>query len=562
VLQQLTVHNYTLVEQLQLDFREGMTAISGETGAGKSILLDALGLVLGNRSESGNVRSSASCADIHAVFELARLPVVKEYLAREHLNNDEDNNTCILRRVINTDGRSRGYINGRPVNMGSLRQLGRQLVNIHGQHEHQHLLSRDSHQQLLDAYGNYQTILQEVMQLSDRWQQLEQQAHKLQQGEALSIAEQQLLRYQIDELQQLALEPGELTQLEQEHKQRANADQLIQAVYSALAVDQDNAVDPRQQLQHWIQALDPFVNHSPKLSAAVDMINSACIQIEESQHELQQFIDSFEQDSQRLHWLEQRLDQIYTIARKHRLAPELLLKQLVSLQAQVQDNRHRQEKIEQIRMQQQNITEAYNKVATELSRQRKQTACRLQQAVREQLCQLDMSQCKLELSLSQQHNNRLPPQGWDNVEILISTNPGQPPQPLTKIASGGELSRISLAIQVVIAQTSVNPTLIFDEVDVGIGGATAEIVGRLLAKLSHSCQLLCITHLPQVASQARQHLQVCKTSQGKMTRTHIKYLSHDQRIMEIARMLGGITLTEQTIAHAREMVGLDCRLHS
>ena len=179
MLQQLTVHNYTLVEQLQLEFRQGMTAISGETGAGKSIVLDALGLALGNRAESGNVRSSASCADIHAVFELAQLPVVKEYLAREHLNNDEDANTCILRRVINTDGRSRGYINGRPVNMGSLRQLGRQLVNIHGQHEHQHLLSRDSHQQLLDAHGNYQAILQEVTQLSDRWRQLEQQAHKL-----------------------------------------------------------------------------------------------------------------------------------------------------------------------------------------------------------------------------------------------------------------------------------------------------------------------------------------------------------------------------------------------
>jgi len=560
MLQQLIVHHYTLVDFLHLDFSHKMTAISGETGAGKSILLGALGLTLGDRAESGCVRQGAERADIHAVFDLSQLPQVKDYLAAKHLASAEDPDTCILRRIVNQDGRSRGYINGKPVNITALKELGRQLINIHGQHEHQHLLARDSHQTLLDAFGNYPKHQEAVSSISHEWLEFDRQIKALTGGQQLSEAEQQLLQYQVDELVQLNLLEDEVLALEQEHKQRANADQLLQAVRCALP---NNPLDedPMACLQRWQQQLQNFSQHSPHLTAAVDMLASAAIQIEESQIELQNFLQGFDEDPARLQTLEHRLDQIYSTARKHKIQAADLPEHLTLLQQQLQQNQDQEGQLEAIHEQQIALANAYDEAATSLTKVRQTAAKKLEKAVGEQLTLLGMPNFRLELSMQTKSDIRLQPQGRDDIEILISTNPGQIAKPLAKIASGGELSRISLAIQVVIATTSITPSLIFDEVDVGIGGATAEIVGRLLSQLGQHCQLLCITHLPQVASQAQHHLQVSKSSHGQATQTQVAALDDDQRIQEIARMLGGVKLTQQTLAHAKEMLGTGALLH-
>ena len=560
MLQQLIVHHYALVDFLHLDFSDKMTAISGETGAGKSILLGALGLTLGDRAESGCVQQGAERADIHAVFDLSHLPRVKDYLSAKHLAAAEDPDTCILRRMINQDGRSRGYINGKPVNITALKELGRQLINIHGQHEHQHLLGRDSHQTLLDAFGNYPQHQEAVASISHDWFEFDRQIKALTGGQQLSEAEQQLLQYQVDELEQLALLPEELLCLEQEHKQRANADQLLQAVRCALP-ENPLGEDPTACLQRWQHQLQNFSQHSPHLLAAVDMLASAVIQIEESQIELQSFLQGFDEDPARLQTLEYRLDQIYSMARKHKLQAPDLPEHLNKLQQQLQQNQDQEGQLEAIYEQQAALTDAYDRASAKLTKARQAAAKQLEKAVGEQLSLLGMPNCRLELSMQTKAETRLQPQGRDDTEILISTNPGQSAKPLAKIASGGELSRISLAIQVVIATTSITPSLIFDEVDVGIGGATAEIVGRLLSQLGQHCQLLCITHLPQVASQAQHHLQVSKSSQGQTTQTQVAALNDHQRIQEIARMLGGVKLTQQTLAHAKEMLGTGALLH-
>ncbi len=553
MLQQLIVQHFTLVDYLHLEFNDKMTAISGETGAGKSILLDALGLALGDRAESGCVRQGADKADIHAVFDLHTLPDIKDYLASKHLASNDDADTCILRRIINQDGRSRGYINGKPVNIASLKQLGKQLINIHGQHEHQHLLARDSHMQILDAYGDYQLQLHKVQELSQTWHQLARQASALSGDQQLSEAEQQLLRYQVDELENLALAAGELAQLEQEHKQLSKADQLLQAVASVLP--ENNAEDPKANLQRWQQQLEQFSDISPQIASAVELLAGAAIQVEESQYELQNFISSFDQDPSRLASIEHRLDQIYSIARKHKIKPEQLAEHLESLQQQLNRNESQAEDLQAIYAQQSDLALQYQKAAQQLTCLRQDTAKELQSAIAEQLTQLGMPHCRVEFAISSKAIDELPLKGQDDIEMLVQTNPGQPAKAIAKIASGGELSRISLAIQVVIASTSITPCLMFDEVDVGIGGATAEIVGRLLAQLGQHCQLLCITHLPQVASQAQHHMQVSKHSHDQQTHTQVVPLTNSQRVQEIARMLGGVTLTEQTLAHAKEMLG-------
>ena len=560
MLQQLIVHHYALVDYLHLDFRDKMTAISGETGAGKSILLGALGLALGDRAESGCVRHGSERADIHAVFDLSNLNPIKDYLSAKHLASGEDPDTCILRRIINQDGRSRGYINGKPVNITALKELGRQLVNIHGQHEHQHLLGRDSHQKLLDAFGHYPKEQAKVAAISHQWHELEQQIKTLTGGQQLSEPERQLLQYQVDELELLDLQKDELTSLEQEHKQRVNADQLLHAVKGALP---DNALgeDPQACLQRWHQQLQSFSAHNTHLAAATEMLASAAIQIEESQYELQTFLQGFDQDPMRLQTIEQRLDQIYSIARKHKIQASELLEQLELLQNQLKQNQDQEGQLEAIHAQQKALSIEYGSAAQILTNVRLVAAKKLETSVGNQLKQLGMPNCRLELSVQSSACERLKPHGQDDVEILISTNPGQSAKPLAKIASGGELSRISLAIQVVIATTSITPSLIFDEVDVGIGGATAEIVGRLLSQLGQHCQLLCITHLPQVASQAQHHLQVSKSSTGETTQTQVAPLNENERVQEIARMLGGVKLTQQTLAHAKEMLGSNTLIH-
>ena len=553
MLQQLIIQNFTLVDHLHLEFNNQMTTISGETGAGKSILLDALGLALGNRAESGCVRNNAAKADIHAVFDLQQQLQVKAFLADNDLVSSGDADTCILRRIVNQDGRSRGYINGKPVNITLLKQTGSQLINIHGQHEHQHLLAKDSHIKLLDAFSSSTQHLQHVQDLSQQWHALAQQAKTLTGDNPLNAAEQQLLSYQVDELDILDLSVGELESLEQEHKQLSQAEQLLEAVNAALP--DDSSHDPKAILQRWQQQLSHYADSNSHLASATELIASAVIQIEESQSELNAFLHQFDQDPARLQTIENRLDAIYNVARKHKIQSSQLLDYYQALTDKLTSFQCKEADLASIIQQQHTIEEQYITAAQALTQTRQDSAKKLQQEVAIQLQALGMQNCRIEFSWQQKSSDHLPANGMDTMELLVQTNPGQPSKLIGKIASGGELSRISLAIQVVIATTSITPSLIFDEVDVGIGGATAEVVGRLLAQLGQHCQLLCITHLPQVASQAQHHLQVIKQRQDEQTHISVQSLSDHQRVYEIARMLGGVKLTDRSLAHAKEMLG-------
>ena len=552
MLVHLSVHNYAIVEHLDLELQRGMTVISGETGAGKSIMLDALGLALGDRADSSVVRQGADKADILASFDLADIPDAQAWLAARDLDND---GPCILRRVITAEGRSRGYINGSPCPQGDLKALGELLIDIHSQHEHQSLLKPDTHRRLLDEYAGAQELARQVHLAAQRWKQTRQTLDRLSNASDEQRARHQLLSYQLEELENLALGEHELEQLEQEHKNLANAGQLLGACQQVMELCSENdAGNVLSALTSSLQRLTAFQGQSGALGEAVNLLASAQIQVEEAVGELNRFIDHFDADPQRQQALEERLDAIYSLARKHRVQPaelpelqQRLLSELESLNADDEAVERLGEKLEA-------YARHYLEKAEELSRVRQAAATCLGEAVEDEIQRLGMPGGRFSVVLKPVAPGENPPHGLELVEFLVSANPGQPPRALAKVASGGELSRISLAIQVITAQTSRTPTLVFDEVDVGIGGPTAEIVGQLLRRLGERGQVLTVTHLPQVAAQGHNHLFVHKARGADETRTAVAELNGDARVEEIARMLGGVDLTEQSLAHARQMV--------
>ena len=552
MLVHLSVHNYAIVEHLDLELKRGMSVISGETGAGKSIMLDALGLALGDRADSSVVRLGADKADILASFDLDDIPDARAWLAKRDLDND---GPCILRRVITAEGRSRGYINGAPCPQGDLKALGELLIDIHSQHEHQSLLKPDTHRRLLDEYSASQELARQVQLAAQRWRQTQQALERLSNSGDEQRARQQLLSYQLEELENLALAEGELEQLEQEHKNLANAGQLLDACRQVTELcSESDAGNVLSALTSSLQRLAAFQNHAGALGEAVNLLASAQIQVEEAVGELNRFVDHFDADPQRQQALEERLDTIYTLARKHRVQPA----ELVALQQRLLDELEGlnadDEAIERLGEELAAYARHYEEKATELSRIRQAAAGELSLAVEAEIQRLGMPGGRFSVTLKPVAEGDYPPYGFEQVEFLVSANPGQPLRPLAKVASGGELSRISLAIQVITAQTSRVPTLVFDEVDVGIGGPTAEIVGQLLRRLGERGQVLTVTHLPQVAAQGHHHLFVHKARDSEQTRTAVAELHGRGRIEEIARMLGGVDLTEQSLAHAQQMV--------
>ncbi|WP_213661808.1 DNA repair protein RecN [Stutzerimonas stutzeri] len=552
MLVHLSVHNYAIVEHLDLELKRGMSVISGETGAGKSIMLDALGLALGDRADSSVVRLGADKADILASFDLDDIPDARTWLVERDLDND---GPCILRRVITAEGRSRGYINGAPCPQGDLKALGELLIDIHSQHEHQSLLKPDTHRRLLDEYSASQELARQVQLAAQRWRQTQQALERLSNSSDEQRARQQLLSYQLEELENLALAEGELEQLEQEHKNLANAGQLLDACRQVTELcSESDAGNVLSALTSSLQRLAAFQNHAGALGEAVNLLASAQIQVEEAVGELNRFVDHFDADPQRQQALEERLDTIYTLARKHRVQPA----ELVALQQRLLDELEGlnadDEAIERLGEELAAYARHYEEKATELSRIRQAAAGELSLAVEAEIQRLGMPGGRFSVTLKPVAEGDYPPYGFEQVEFLVSANPGQPLRPLAKVASGGELSRISLAIQVITAQTSRVPTLVFDEVDVGIGGPTAEIVGQLLRRLGERGQVLTVTHLPQVAAQGHHHLFVHKARDSEQTRTAVAELHGRGRIEEIARMLGGVDLTEQSLAHAQQMV--------
>lgn len=550
MLNQLSICDFAIVDHLDLELSQGMTVVSGETGAGKSIMLDALGLALGNRAESGAVRQGADKADITASFNIDNIPEASQWLSENDLDNDGE---CILRRVITKEGRSRCYINGRPSPASLVKNLGELLIAIHGQHEHQRLLKKDHHRTLLDNFAGQTKLVNQVHKSYQQWHKLDSELKRLSEQSAEQTARVQLLSYQIEELDQLALADGELKQLEDEQKTLANAESILNTGHQLinLASDSDDA-NCVQQLNHCLQLLSEIQSESPSVRQANEMLNSALIQVEEASNEIRHYMDRVNVDPSRQQEVEERLSTIYEIARKHRINPDELCEFHQSLSQELSSLSRSDEELEQLAVDVESAKTEYLAYANKLSAKRSAAAKKLGKLVDQQLHNLGMPSAQMSVALTTLDKPSL--NGLEEVEFLIITNAGQPPKPLGKIASGGELSRISLAIQVITAQTSTTSTLIFDEVDVGIGGAIAEVVGRLLRQLGEKAQILCVTHQPQVASQGHQHLFVSKQTDKKTTHTQINQLSADNRIQEVARMLGGIDITERSIEHAKEML--------
>jgi DNA repair protein RecN (Recombination protein N) len=552
MLVHLSVHNYAIVEHLDLELDAGMSVISGETGAGKSIMLDALGLTLGDRADSGVVRPGADKADILASFDLSDIPEARKWLAERDLDND---GPCILRRVITAEGRSRGYINGTPCPQGDLKALGELLIDIHSQHEHQSLLKADTHRRLLDEYAGSQELARQVLLAAQRWKQTRNELERVSNLGDDQRARHQLLSYQLEELDNLALGEDELAQLEQEHKNLTNAESLLCACRVVIEqCSESDAGNVLSALTSSLNRLSTFQGSPGALSEAANLLASAQIQVEEAVGELNRFLDHFEADPERLQRLEERLDSIYTLARKHRIQPSELASKQQQLFDELEGLNADDQAAERLGEELAAFARHYQEKAAELSTLRHSAASQLASAVEVEMQSLGMPGGRFTIQLNAIASSDPQPHGLDQLEFLVSANPGQPLKPLAKVASGGELSRISLAIQVITAQTSRVPTLVFDEVDVGIGGPTAEVVGQLLRRLGERGQVLTVTHLPQVAAQGHQHLFVHKLRDSDATRTAVSKLSAERRVEEIARMLGGVDLTEESLAHARQMV--------
>jgi DNA repair protein RecN (Recombination protein N) len=552
MLVHLSVHNYAIVEHLDLELDRGMSVITGETGAGKSIMLDALGLTLGDRADSGVVRPGADKADILATFDLTEIPEARAWLEERELDND---GPCILRRVITAEGRSRAYINGTPCPQGDLKALGEFLIDIHSQHEHQSLLKTDTHRRLLDEYAGANDLARQVQMAAQRWRQTRQELERLSNSGDEQRSRHQLLSYQLEELESLSLGENELEELEQEHKTLTNAESLLSICRQV--VEQCSENDNGNVLNALTTSLNRLsgVNSSPSaMSEAATLLSSAQIQVEEAVGELNRFLDHFDADPARLQQVEERLDAIYTLARKHRVQPTEVAALHQKLLDEIETLNASDESIERLENELASYARHYQEKARELSDLRHRSAPNLANAVEQEIQRLGMPGGRFNIELRANTSKELLPNGLEQVELLVSANPGQPLKALAKVASGGELSRISLAIQVITAQTSRVPTLVFDEVDVGIGGPTAEIVGQLLRRLGDRGQVMTVTHLPQVAAQGHQHLFVHKVRDSEVTRTAVSKLSKTERIEEVARMLGGIDLTKESLAHAKKMV--------
>ena len=549
MLTHLIVQNFALADHIELAFDQGMSVITGETGAGKSILLNALGLALGDRADTGAIASGADRAEISATFDISRISDARDWLADRELDAEDE---CILRRTVSRDGRSRGYINGAQVTVKDLKALGDMLIDIHSQHEHQSLLKRDTHRRLLDEYADTRALAGEVESIAQEYQQTSAQLERRSQDSEEMQARVQLLTYQVEELAALGVTEGETGKLEEEQRRLSGAESIINAC--RVAVDACAENDEINALTLIGQAISALREIDLKASRdIVEMLESSRIQLQEAAGDIARLESDIELDPARLELVESRLDDIYQAARKHRVEPDALPGLLDELGTELESLGNSDEEIARLEKALAALESDYGKAAARLTKARTKAAENLIAAINEQLGQLGMGGARFDVALEPREGAEIHPAGREQIEFLISTNPGQTPRSLNRIASGGELSRISLAIQVVTADTSDTPTLVFDEVDVGIGGAVAEVVGTLLRRLGQKAQIVCVTHLPQVAAQGHHHFRVVKQSGSDAASTAIEALAPDEKVEEIARMLGGKALTKQTLAHASEM---------
>lgn len=552
MLLNLSINDLAVVKTLNLDVNAGMSVLTGETGAGKSILLTALGLALGDRADSGYIRPNSKRAEINLEFDLSDAPLAKKWLEENELDDDQH---CLIRRVINHDGRSKAYINNRPVTLQTLQELSEKLVEIHGQHAHLTLLHSDEQRRLLDVFAGNQALLDQVNIHYHQWQQTHRELQALKKASADSTEREELLRYQLDELQQLDLNNFNYDELTEEHGKLAHLEEILATGHRQLDLLYENDEQSLNRLLlQSTHALNDLTRFAPDIESINGILNEAQIQIEEAAHQLRRYLDNLEADPLRLETLENQIGIIQSLCRKHHVQPEGLPELAANLEQELNNLSHSGERIEELTEKTERLLAAYHELAAQLTRQRQQGGQLLQTRISAMIKELGMPQGEFIVQVSPLDVTHPRADGQDKVEFLVSANPGLPAKPLAKVASGGELSRISLAIQVTTSHDKTTPTMIFDEVDSGIGGGIAEIVGQKLRDLSLNRQVMCVTHLPQVASQAHHHLYVSKNNRSDITTSNVRPLDPEERVEEIARMLGGVNITENTLAHAREML--------
>lgn len=554
MLSELSIRNFATVESLQIEFKPGMSVITGETGAGKSVILGALSLSLGDRADKATVRSGAKKAELSAEFNIANIAPAQDWLHEHDLDHDESH-TCILRRVITSDGRSKGYINGSPVTMASLKSLGEMLIDIHSQHEHQSLLHKATHLRMLDDFSVDKDLITKLRSTWKQWQQNHQQMQLLQTASEESSAQSQLLSYQLTELEEMGIGENEVEELDAEFKALNSADAIIGSIQTALDLCGENDEhSAASSISASLAALREIPAQDDKVKSITGLLENAEIQLSEAIAELRDFNDEFNADPQRLETINNRLSDLYSVARKHKINAKELPALVADLQAQLARFSNSDEELEQLKANDEMLRSQYLQIGSKVSSSRKKGAKTLAEQVNSQLANLGMPNASLTVSLTANESDKPSQNGLETAEFLVTTNPGQHPAPLSKIASGGELSRISLAIQVITAQTTHTPILVFDEVDVGIGGGVAKVVGELLRDLGKTTQIFCVTHQAQVASQGHNHFFVSKTSGSDQTQTTIVELGATDTVKEIARMLGGDDFTDESLAHAKQLV--------
>lgn len=550
MLLRLSIRDFVIVERLELEFERGFTVLTGETGAGKSILIDALALVLGERADPIVVRQGAERAEINAEFELDAAAPLARWLAERDLAAD---GACLLRRVIDAAGRGRAFINGTPVTVAQLREAGEFLVDIHGQHEHQSLVRAAAQRELLDAYGGLEAQALRVAELYRAWRRCVEQRVAFETDAAAIAAEREQLEWQVKELEAVGFTAEAWQELAGEHGRLAHAASLIEGAQHGLDALSEAESSSLAQLNAVIARLEVLVDYDASLREVLDVLQPAAIQIQEAVYTLRHYQQKLDVDPQRLWEAERRLDQIHSASRKYRSAPEELPALLEGARRRLAelDASGDPEALERLESE---ALRACTNEAQKLSAGRTKTSAALAGEVTAAMQSLAMTGGRFEVALTALAEPSS--HGLEQIEFRVAAHAGMTPQPLAKVASGGELSRLSLAIQTVTSKVAQVPTLVFDEVDAGIGGRVAEIVGRMLKGLGRKHQVMCITHLPQVAASADHQWQVAKTGSKARVASRVTALDADQRIDEIARMLGGVKITETTRKHAAEMLGL------
>ena len=551
MLTHIHIQNFTIIDALTLDFDKGLSVLTGETGAGKSIWIDAVNYALGARADSSVVRHGQTRCDITLCFDVTNHPAAQKWLQE---NDYPDDNECIIRRIIATDGPSRATINGRPCPLQMLRELGTLLLNIHGQHENQALLKRIAQQQRLDAFAGNEKLLTEIGNTYQQWKTIANELDVLKKQAKNREAELNLLHYQFNEFDALQLKENEWTELTHRHQQLHNAKDLITQLNNAIELMNENEeTSASQLLQQAIYQLDRIRLEDPQIKAAKELLNTAAIHLQEAGNELHHYRDHLDLSPENLATIEERLTKIHDLARKHHTNPESLLEIQQSLAEKLQRLENVDVRLDALEQAIKQQTNHYEKSAVKLTASRKKAAKALEKSITQSIQSLGIDGGLFRIHF-EKNEEPIHPQGKEKIQFEVSTNPGQPFHPLSKIVSGGELSRISLALQVLTATKEHTPTMIFDEVDTGIGGKTAETVGQLLRQLGETTQVLCITHLAQVAAQGHHHYKITKSIEHKTTSTRINKLNEKERINELARMLSGSKITKQTLAHASELL--------